>query len=237
MANQSTQVRNEILVEFRYQPNSRILDFRGTWAKAISEYLELSHWQIVENRFDMFNDDKTFRCFVGFRNAGMAILDSPERNYFSDQAIKFYRFLFKLDGFNDPIFAERLGVRSKYCDPYKNSFDELRDKFSSIYISITDRAKDAIGRESQLVDVGAPLNFVDKLGNFNTISGPMIKSQFPNFFTKDEVFPDVGFYYDIDYWIKPQREMQGGEILKQIKDFALASWDRHDRIKSLLIED
>jgi len=199
--------------------------------------MQLPHWQIVENRVDVFNEDRTFRGFVGFRNAGLGILDSPNREYFADQAIKLIRFIIKLDGFGDPVVVERLGVRSKFCDPFKGSFDELRDRFASEYITITDRAKEAIGIDSRLVDIGAPLNMADRLGNFNTVSGPMLKAQFPTFFTKDEIFPDVGLFYDIDYWIKPEREIPGREILVSIKDFSFASWDRHDRIRALLITE
>ena len=234
MPDQLNVVTNEILVEIRYRPNPRILDFRGTWAKAISEFMNLPHWQIVENRIDIFTEDRSCRAFVGFRNAGLAILESPTRAYFADQSTKLLRFVFELDGFGDPIFVERLGVRSKFCDPFVGTFDELRDRFASRYIMITSQAKDAIGKEARLIDVGAPINMVDQLGNFNTTSGPMVKNEFPKFFTKDEVFPDVGLFYEIDYWIKPESDQTSKQVLTEIKNLSLASWDRHDRIKGLL---
>jgi len=237
MPDQPTPVANEILVEIRYRPNARVLDFRGTWAKAISEFMELPQWQIVENRIDIFTEDRSFRAFVGFRNAGLGILDSPNRSYFPDQATKLFRFIFKLEGFGDPIFVERLGVRAKFCDAFKGTFEELRDRFVDRYITTTDRAKAAIGEDAKLVDIGAPLNMADRLGNFNTMSGPMVKDQFPRFFTKDELFPDVGLFYDIDYSVKPERETSGKQILTQIKDFSLACWDRHERIRVLLLTD
>jgi len=237
MPDQPTPVANEMLVEVRYKPNARILDFRGTWAKAISEFMELPHWQIVENRIDIFTEDRAIRAFVGFRNAGLGLLESPNRSYFGDQATKLLRFVLELEGFGDPLLVERLGVRSKFCDPFKGTFDDLRDRFSSRYITLTDRAKVAIGADARLVDIGAPLNMADRLGNFNSMSGPMAKDQFPRLFMKDEVFPDVGLYYDIDYWVKPEREVPGKQILGQVKDFSAAAWDRHERLRDLLMAE
>jgi hypothetical protein len=235
MPDQPSPVANELVVEVRYKPNARVLDFRGTWAEAISAFMQLPHWQIVENRIDIFTEDRSFRAFVGFRNAGLVLLESPNRNYFADQATKLLRFVFELEGFGDPVFVERLGVRSRFCDPFAGSFDELRDRFASQYVTLTDQAKQAIGADARLVDIGAPLNMADHLGNFNTMSGPMVKDQFPKFFTKDELFPDVGLYYDIDYWVKPERHIPGQQILTQIKDFSTASWDRHERLRDLLL--
>jgi hypothetical protein len=41
---------------------------------------------------------------------------------------------------------------------------------------------EVLGAETKLVDIGGNLDFTDKVGNFNTASGPMPKKQFPSFF-------------------------------------------------------
>ncbi|MGD0575618.1 MAG: hypothetical protein ABSB61_09705 [Anaerolineales bacterium] len=236
MSEEPKPVSNEHILEIRYKPNPRILDFRGTWAKAISEFMELPEWRIVENRLDVFSTDQSVHGFVGFGNCGLILLDTPTRNYFPDHATKLLKFLFELEGFGDPLFVQRLGVRSKFCNPYKGSFDDLRDRFSSKYMSLTEEARQAIGQDVKLLDIGAPLNFADKLGNFNTLSGPMVRDQFPRFFSRDQEFPDVGLYYDIDYWSKPEREIPSKEILRLVRGFSEAAWDRHGRLLDLILE-
>jgi hypothetical protein len=62
---------SENIIEVRYKPNPKLLDYRGTWAEMISTYLELSEWKIVENRFDVFDKDKSKRIFVSFEMKGL----------------------------------------------------------------------------------------------------------------------------------------------------------------------
>ena len=86
MSDASFQTINEHLLEIRYSPNPKILDYRGTWAESVSKFMELSEWQIVENRFDVFDKEQTRRFFVSYKNAGALIHNSTTRNYFPDQA-------------------------------------------------------------------------------------------------------------------------------------------------------
>jgi hypothetical protein len=226
---------NEHVVEIRYQPTARVLDHRGAWAETLSARLELPRWQIAENRLDVFEPKRTRACFLSFRNFGFVALDSPTRNYFADQAGKFVRTVFSLEQFGTRLPVTRIGVRSRFCDPFEGSFDELRDRFTSRYVSIAGPAQQAIGQDAQLLDVGAPLNYRDQLGKFNTVSGPMTADQFRLFFQKDEGFPPVGLFYDIDYFKEPNAEMKADEVVHVLTDFAGTAWDRHDRIKTLIV--
>ena len=45
----------EFVLEIRYAPNPKTLDYRGTWADMVSKHLEMNEWRIVENRFDTYN--------------------------------------------------------------------------------------------------------------------------------------------------------------------------------------
>ena len=222
-------------LEVRYKPNPKILDYRGTWAELISNHMNLSEWKIIENRIDIYDKEKKNHAFVGFRNAGLVAVDTPTRNYFPDKALKFFKYLFSLEGFEKTPFLLRIGVRSRFCKEYNGSFDELRDKYSSKYLSLTERAKEIIG--AKLLDIGGPLNFSDRYGNFNTMSGPMKDEQMPQYFQYTEDFPDVGLFFDIDYWLKPERKLNEKEILKTIKDFSNSAWERFDKISSLILGD
>lgn len=237
MTNESADpTTNEHVVELRYRPNAKILDHRGVWAEQISEHLELPHWQIIENRIDIFSKGQTEHAFVGFRNAGYTAADTPTKNFFTDKATKLFRFLFTLDNFGRELFVERLGLKSKFSTIYEGTFEELTARFADRYVKLSPEAATAIGSDAKLVDIGAPLNFVDKRGNFNTVAGPMSRQQLPTFFRKDEGFPEVALYYEIDYFIKPSRELSGKEIVSTITAFAHEAWSKNERIASLVVE-
>jgi hypothetical protein len=85
------------------------------------------------------------------------------------------------------------------------------------------------------VDIGGPLNFADSLGNFNTMSGPMARAQLAAFFKKDEGFPEVGLFIDIDYWRRPEKDVPGAEVVSAVKSFAEAAWARHEGIRDLIL--
>ena len=228
-------ITNEHVLEVRYKPNPKVLDHRGRWAEQISAHMDLRHWRILENRVDIFSENQVEHAFVGFRNAGYTAADTPTKNYFPDKASKLFRFLFSLEDFGDNLFLERIGVRSRFCTPYDGSFDDLTQLFSNKYLSLTPEAKEAIGTHAKLIDIGAPLNFVDKIGNFNTMSGPMVRKQLDGYFRKSEGFPEVGLFFDIDYFLKPERAVISKELLSQIKSFAEEAWNKHAVVRTLLI--
>jgi len=226
---------NEHVFEIRYKPNAKILDYRGTWAEMISEHMKLSEWRILSNRIDSYDKPNNNHAFVGFRNSGFSCNDSPTRNYFYDQAIKFYGFIAKLDGFEPEPVIERIGVRSKFFTSFEKGFDELKNRFASKYICLTSEAKKVIN--AKLIDIGAPLNFADELGNFNTMAGPMAKEQAAQFFSNRKIsdIPDIGLYFDIDYFLKPNKKMKADEVIRLLRGFAESAWDKHESIKNLLL--
>lgn len=234
MLSERLSVLSEHIFEIRYRANSKILDYRGKWAEQISDHLSLPHWSIVENRIDIFDKPNAERAFVGFKNSGYTCNDPSTSNFFPDRAIKFYRFLAKLDGFSSPLFVERIGVRSKFITSYGSTFEELLGRFTSNYVSITEKAQRSIN--AKLVDIGVPLNFADKLGNFNTMCGPMRKEQMKDFISKRSDYSDVGLFYDIDYWQRPNKNVSANEIVRLIGEFAKAAWARHSSITTLILE-
>jgi hypothetical protein len=237
MSDTSSTPINDHVVEIRYKANPRVLDHRGTWAEMVSEHMALPHWKIIENRIDIFTKDRELHAFVGFKNSGLTALNTPTKNYFSDKAIKLLRFVFTLQDFGDPIHVDRIGVRSRFCSPYLGTFEELRDRYSTKFLRITEEGINAIGKKIKLIDIGGPLNFADKFGNFNTQSGPMTAKQFNDFFNQSEDFPDVGLYFDIDYFVRPETKINSKEIITTVKNFSSEAWDRHERIRDLILGD
>ena len=224
---------NEQILEIRYKPNPKILDYRGSWAEAISYHMNLPEWRILENRIDVFDKEDGDHAFVGFSNAGFVAHNTPTKNYFSDKTLKFFKYLFTLTGFEKTPNIVRIGVLSKYYTEFNGDFNALKDKYTSNYLTLTDKAKKMFN--AQLIDIGVPLNFVDKFGNFNTMSGPMTEEQIHQFIQYAENPPPVGLYFQIDYWIKPNRQVNENEILKNIQQFTNSSWDRFEAINKLIL--
>ena len=228
---------SEQVLELRYKPNPKILDYRGTWAEMISTYMGLIHWQIKENRIDIFDVEEKNRAFIGFKNSGLIIRNSPTANYFPDQARKLFKYVFEeLEGFGKKLFVERVGVRSRVLSPFAGDLNNLVDLYSSHYLGLTPTASKML--DAELLDIGGPLNFKDQYGNFNTMSGPMPKNQATSFFKfEDESnLPDVGLYIDIDYWKRPNIIMEGKDILDIIRSFAQQTSSRNQQIRDLILE-
>ena len=195
--------------------------------------MNLPEWRIIENRVDIFDEATEDHAFVGFRNAGYVAHNTPTKNYFTDKTFKFFKFLFELKGFDKTLFVERIGVRSRFCQAFEGSFEDLRDKYTSNYLTLTDTAKKVI--RAEVLDVGSTINFADEYGNFNTVCGPMVKEQISEYFRGNENYPDVGLYYDIDYWLKPEKKMDAKDILSGIMQFAISSRKRFEDMSELIL--
>jgi len=232
---------SEQLLEIRYRPNPRVIDFRGTWAQQISEYMNLSEWRIIQDRIDVNDKPELIRAFVGFRNAGLIVRNATTDNYFSDQARKLFRFLFESykDDFGVKIHVERFGVRSKTIVPFDGDMRELVKRYSSKYMQLTPGAALSIGAE--IVDIGGPVNFKDEFGTFNTTSGPVTQAEGERLLTfkelKDSSYPKVGLYVDVDYWRTPHDFYSKSEVLDLIRTFTTQTLVRQKQICELVLGD
>ena len=226
---------NKYTFEIRYKSNPKVLDLRGSWAEKALEHMELPHWRIEENRIDIFDKDSKNRAFIGFKNAGFVSSDVPTSNYFPDKSIKFFRFVLELDGFNAPITVNRIGLRFQSYSAFSGTFEELVKRYSSKYLNISENAKKIL--DAKLIDIGGPLSFVNKHGNFNTMSGPMSDMQASQFLNRGDKLPKVGLYFDIDYWQKPNKKIGNAKILQQILVYSKKTWDKHEKIRDLLLKD
>jgi hypothetical protein len=227
-----TELVNQFL-EIRFKPNPQILDFRGTWAKAISEHLKLMNWRIIENRIDMTDDEKIERAFVSFRNLGYSAIDCPSKDFFADRAIKFIRYLFDLKAFEKENIIERIGVRAKFCQEFDGEYESLLGKYLSGYLNITQQVLKEFN--AKIVDIGGSVNYEDAIGHFNTMSGPMPEKQMHDFIETKKEFPQLGLFLDIDYWNTPQKEMAHDEIIKNIKLLSNGCWEKFGNLYSIIL--
>jgi len=229
-----TSDSTETVFEIRYRPNAKVLDHRGEWAEALAGHMYLPQWSIINNRFDVFAEDRTQHIFVSHRNAGMVCLDSPTSNFFGEKAQRFFRQLVKFRDFGDPLHVERIGVRHKLASPFDGTFDELVNRFHTRYVGLSSALIKAF-EDANLVDIGAPLNFRDARGHFNTMAGPMLEAQFKGFFTKDEGLPEVGVFADVDYFVNPSTLLSSSDIVSTTTKLIAEAQRRAETIRGLIL--
>ena len=235
MEKPESKTMNEQTCEIRFKPNPNVLDRRGEIATSFSQHMELSEWQIGENRVDIFSKDQLARVFVAFRNAGVVIRKAPLPDYFPNQSAKFARHLFALKILQDPVIIDRIGVRSRFAIPSQLSFKDLLLQFERKVVNISKEA--SLIFDANLTDIGAPINFETKIGKINSHSGPMEKEQLSKFFRLEdkEELPEVALYLDFDYWAKPTDPQSAKDIANLIKSYASENWQRYQKLTSLVL--
>ncbi len=228
---------NEHVFAVVYKPNPRVIDMRGTWAALLAEKLDLPNWSVGTNRADVFKEDESRRVFIGFREFGVQLRDTFTRNFFPEFAGKFLSCLAALDEFQAPLEVQRLGVRSRFCTPYIKGFAALASAVQETYVTLQPSALKVLGESLKVTDVGAPFHFKDKLGAFKTHLGPMETEQLKQFFdfAKSTDLPTAGLYFDIDYFQNPKTPLKIGSIADQVSQFAVEAWDKHLRIRKLIV--
>jgi len=225
---------NNFLIEIRYSPNAKILDYRGTWAETVSKHMELNEWQIQENRFDIYDKQNIRRFFVSYRNAGAQIRNCTTRNHFPDQVNKFLRYVFDQKAFGSTLFVERFGVRARFGTAFNGTYEELLQRYTTKFITINPDAQKLIN--GKIVDVGAPIDFSTSIGNIKSTSGPMPKKQLQSVFNNEDNLPDVALFFDFDYWVRPNTTLTDKEILSKTKLFSGEVWDLNEKLSSLILK-
>lgn len=240
MSNDALPRISEHILEVRYNANPKVLDYRGTWVEMIKDLMGLPHWQIVENRLDVFDrrDDEKIagdyrRAFVSYKNAGLVIQDSPTRSFFPDQANKLLKFLLQQQGFGSPIHVNRLGVRSRFASVSGISFEELVTRYATRYMGPSSEAAFIFG--SQMSDIGGSVNYTTKYGKMNTFGGPMGRDQLKKFFPSRKDLADVVLYFDIDYFKEPDADLSAGDLTGLVKRYAEESWELHEKLAALIM--
>ncbi len=230
---------NDISCQIDYKPNPLIMDRRGQWTAILCEKLEYPDWRIIENRLDVINKAQNARGYVSFNKCVFTLTDVNSHEVFATKASEFLETVFALDGFDNHLQVKRLGVRARFCTPFPASFDKLLARFTTLYIDLKDAAKSALGENTIATDAAAPWYFKDEHGDFKTYCGPMKKDQIAEFFNYRAAtdLPDVGLYYDIDYYDLSQEdkeEIEVESILLKLPVFVRAAWDRHQTVRNLI---
>ncbi len=226
---------SEQVFELRFTPSAKILDRRGEWAERLSTELALPRWQIGRDRVDVYSEDERQRAFVSHRNAGFIVLDSDSTTLHAERSQRFMRILSALDGFRREISVDRLGVRGRYCVGFSGTFEALRARITSRYVSVPDALRRAYGQNLAVQDIGISLNFRDGSKAVNTSCGPMLDSKLASHFRHRRDFPPVSLYLDIDTFRVPKATATLDAILKNVKEYSDTSRAQLQAVASLLL--
>ena len=230
MATDTTDLISRHVFEMRFKPNSKILDFRGEWTNFLSSEMNLPEWRIDINRIDLY--DAKDLAFLSYKNCGFACQLPPTKHYFEDRAVKFLRSVFRIEGAT-PSPVTRLGVRSTFLESYSGDFHSLFEKYKQKVIAPTPQMTEILG--GQLIDLGAPLNCKDGDAYFNTMSGPVGTAQIKQFFPDIESTPDVGIFFEIDYFQEKIGNAPEEQLAALIKSFTQKSWEKVEKLTHLLL--
>lgn len=231
ITNNSEKVINEHILEIRFTPNPKLLDYRGSFSEQIGILMGLPHWKIDTNRVDIFDDNETRKFFLSFRNFGSIIRNSDTKNYFSDQSVKFAKFLLDKKEFGTPII-DRIGVRSRFCVLYDGTYEELLQQFATHYITVNPELANAI--EGKIFDLNFPINFKTPNGSINTNVGPINNEQFKGYFPFSSIDLQTGIFIDLDYWKTP-KETFNQNVLKAVKKYGESNWEIAQKIVDILV--
>ena len=200
MSSNERVIRKSIF-EMRYEPQPHFFDRRGSILEQLfrdspSDKPNFTHWQLRDNRVDVFEPEYDRICFVSFRNSGYQIEYQPSGNYFRDQLGKYMRV--PLDHLR-PSRLLRVGIRLGFVHPVR-SFDEtVKQIVRALYRTDDTRFVDLT---KDLVDVQA-IPFVCKEGAYayTITSGAMRQVEYEQkkFFNKTDGLPEHSMWVDIDY--------------------------------------
>ena len=224
---------SEHVVEVRYEPTSTFIDRRGETAARLLQEFGLPHWEINENRTDVFHNETGERVFVSFNNCGYSVRDSNPPDHFSDRAGKLVRLVGSEDILGDPLDVHRIGVRSRFLVPFEGSFGDLMKRYEERYAVLRAEALS----DAHLTDIGVTLDLEDGVGKFKTQTGPMqLEAQMRFFMNNREAkYPTAGLYFEVDYRIERHQQIKAGDVAQKVKTMAAAGRKRFENIKALIL--
>jgi|GEM_PF-1060163 len=224
---------NSLVFELRYKPDPTLVDRRGTLVRDLSKCLDLPRWLIDTNKVEISSDDKREMVIVSFKNLWYNILDAETPKAFQEKARKLLEIVAKKYSAFEDATAEFVGIRSTFCTEFAGTLESLVTRFESRCVNITPAVRAII--DGTLVDIGAPMNFKDSLGDFNIKSGPMGENQIREFFPKHTVVPDVGFFLDIDYLLRRDDKIDVKRLCDRIQKCSDAAWGKNREFAELIL--
>lgn len=203
-----------------------LIDDRGKLTEFLLKQLpNVDKFRISQDRVDILNKDTKINYFITVANFGLQIENSKSWQEFKIIISNLFDTLSK-NKFYIPEDFIRIGLKTQLMSHKKGQgFEELKSVFEKKLFNISDLETNL---KAKVTDIGFPINFESKDGNFNIVTGPMKKQQaLEQFFTKNNVgyeteLPDAGIFFSIDYY---QLNPSVKKFL-DIKNYVLAATDK-----------
>lgn len=230
------KILSEHLLEIRYPAFGEFFDIRGSLAEMLRRDMKFTDWEIARNRIQVRNHSEkekaTESAFISFVNCGYRIARPATKNYFQDITSKFVRLAFSASAFNVQKIR-RLGVRSMFLTPIDADFETLKEQCREKIFKGGDLLSEKL--TAKLVDLNVILNFKKGDYFFNTMIGPMEKDQMKQYFDYHQDLPELGLYFDIDYFQKDLKP-DVRNMTHCIADFETYAWEKLQIVQSFILE-
>lgn len=189
--------------ELRFAPTHAFFDHRSQlldvlyWDKQTKKK-NFEHWQLNDNRIDVFDADNKRRFFFTFHNCGFSCENAPTENYVKEQLSKFVKLSFGVLGkYIEEV--RRIGFRDTRIYPVRD-FDALTVLLLKRFVKTDDR----IFRElnASFTDLQLfPLIFKQGKNGFQITLGPTKKEQLAGqLWGADPDLPEQSLFVDVDYY-------------------------------------
>jgi hypothetical protein len=195
------------IFELRYAPTHNFFDHRSALLDTLysdrqTRQKNFEHWQLTDNRVDVFDTDKKRTFFVSFHNCGFSCDDPPSNNYAKDQLVKYVRLAFGVIGeYVEEI--RRVGFRETQVLAVRD-IETLRESLLNRFIRTDDGLFGGINATVSDLQL-FPIVFKQGQNNFQITMGPTDKAQLETqLWGSDPQLPEKALYVDIDYYsVKP----------------------------------
>ena len=197
--NKNKTMITEHIFEVRYLASGTFLDVRGYVADYIKNSSLFPHWNIDTNVVHFRDFQKPpykDSAFIGYKNAGYVVFDSPTKNYFQDKTKMFWKILNENKHYEIPDLL-RVGIRTKAFFPLSKSFEDIRNTIYEYFFTQTSRS--LIG--GVLDDLQLIVDYKD--GDFKILlrGGPIKKEEAKKYFTFEaNEFQNNGLFLDLDFF-------------------------------------
>lgn len=224
------------ICEIRIKPNSLFMDNRGMLISIISKATGLEEWNMSQDTLNVYDKNKNKKMFATYNRFGFVINGSVTRDGFKNELIRLIDIILSIEFFSSSLYIDRIGIRTRNCISYNNTFEKLRESILKNYINIQPKLLETLNMK--LDDIGFPLNFIDGDAKVNSFCGPMMKGQIKEYFNEYKnpfEYPDVGLYIDFDYYCTPQRIVISNDLIKIVSKYCDNSEEKVAIVQKLIL--
>ncbi len=201
----------------------------------MSKVYGLEHWGMGENGVEVYSEDKKIKVSITHERMGISINDDDNMNTISKSISSMHQIISSMSCMSETKIR-RIGIRTRSCFEYRDTFHNLFNKFRSNYMNISEPLANAF--DFKIYDIGYPLNYQKDDVFMHTNSGPMQKAQIIEYFSEyyaDTSVPEVGIYTDVDVFEVYEKMIKKVDYEKKIQEFMTVANDRKIQMYKMIV--